>query len=439
MYRLFLPGVRIKRYILLNLAGMVCFAFGFALALDPSSAVLESSWLWQLWRTLGRGEMPLFLPPLAGAVGMALGIGLVVTGTRRLVRAFTRVANPHTTGKQLVLALLEKHHATPRLRILGIGGGTGLSTVLRGLKVYPAELTAIVTVSDDGGSSGRLRSDLDIPPPGDIRNCLVALAETEPLMERLFQYRFSAASRALEGHTLGNLIIAGLCDMGGDFKEAIREASQVLAVRGVVLPSANRPLILRATMDDGRVVEGETAILAHRGVITSLTIDPPDVTPLPEVLEAIRAADVIILGPGSVYSSLLPNLLIPGVAEALAASPAIKFFICNVMTQPGESDHFTAARHLEVVLRHLPCANPFDYAVVNLQRPTPDILALYEEKGQQLVEPDLARLRALGTIPVTGHLLADLHLARHDPEKLARCILETVVRETNWSNLLQRQ
>jgi uncharacterized cofD-like protein len=429
MYRLLLPGLSIKRWILVNIAGMVIFAAGLTLVLHSHMDL--QAWLSRFWLTLTKQVIPGNVAPSLGALLIFCGLGLVFWGTRRLIGSFTRVANPASTGRQLVHALLAERRASPRVRIVGLGGGTGLSTLLRGLKAYPVDLTAIVTVSDDGGSSGRLRADLDMPPPGDIRNCLVALAEAEPLMEQLFQHRFTLSSKDLNGHSLGNLIIAGLSEMTGDFKEAIHKASAVLAVRGRVLPSANRPLVLQATMSDGSVVEGETAILAYRGTIDSLCVTPADVEPLPEALEAIREADVIILGPGSVYSSLLPNLLIPGMATALAESPAHKIFICNVMTQPGESDHFTAARHLEVVLRHLPCDNPFHYVVVNLQRPAPEVLSLYAEKEQQFVEPDLARIRMMGSIPVTGHLLAETPLARHDPEKLARSILETVARATN--------
>ena len=435
MYRLLLPGLRIKRWILVILAGMVLFAIGFTLTKAP---LIVQEGLWQGWFWFFNHSMNDRVPMICGLLALVAGFVLVVVGTRRLVHAFTRAANPTATGQQLMTALLEQRQA-PKLQILGIGGGTGLSTVLRGLKAYPVDLTATVTVSDDGGSSGRLRTDLDMPPPGDIRNCLVALADAEPLMERLFQHRFSDDSPDLHGHSLGNLIIAGLSEMTGDFHQAIREVSRVLAVRGRVLPSANRPLLLKAEMEDGRVVMGETAITADSGVIRTIMIDPPDTPPLPEVLEALRAADIIILGPGSVYSSLLPNLLIQGVAQVFAASPAVKIFICNVMTQPGESDAFSASRHLEVVLQHLPCSNPFHYAIVNLQRPPQDVLALYAQKGQQFVEPDLARIRALGTIPITGHLLADTSLARHDPDKLARCIVETVARATNLPKILQRR
>jgi uncharacterized cofD-like protein len=279
-----------------------------------------------------------------------------------------------------------------------------------------------------------------MPPPGDIRNCLVALADAEPLMEKIFQHRFAAGgSDDLDGHSLGNLIIAGLSSMTGDFREAIREASHVLAVRGQVIPSANQAFALKATMLDGSVVIGETAITACHGQIKSLTIDPPDVPPLPEALQAIEEADILIVGPGSVYSSLLPNLIIPGMAEAVVRSKAIKIFICNVMTQPGESDEFTASRHLQAVLEQLPCQNPFHYAVVNLQRPPQDVLAQYERKGQKFVEPDLARILSLGTIPITGSMLAETQLARHSPEKLARCILEKVAQDIRWPEILQRR
>ncbi len=436
MYRLLLPGLRIKRWILVGLAGMVMFAYGFSLLSDP---FLLRERMWQFWLRFTDHLMPERVYARVGLVLALIGVVAVIYGTRRLIRAFTSLANPDFSREQLMQALMDRHYPRPMPRIVGIGGGTGQSNLLRGLKAYPVDLTAIVTVSDDGGSSGRLRSDLDMPPPGDIRNCLVALADTEPLMERLFQFRFSNVSRDLEGHNLGNLIIAGLQEMSGDFNRAIKEASRVLAIHGRVLPSANCAIRLRAEMEDGSLVEGETAITAHRGVIKNISLDPPDVEPLPEVLEAIQQADVIIVGPGSVYSSLVPNLIIPGMAEALAHSPAIKIFVCNVMTQPGESDHFSASRHLEAVLQHLPCKNPFHYAIVNKQRPPQDVIALYAKNGQSFVEPDLERFRTLGTIPVTADLLAVVHLARHDPAKLAYCILERVALDTNLPGMLRRR
>jgi uncharacterized cofD-like protein len=439
MLRLLQPGIHVKRWLLILLVGMIGFALGLAFLVRPELTPQQA--LWHAWYGLTHQEMPRSAPTYAGVLFLVMSFFLVWFGLRNLVHLFAGVAaaNPGGANKDLVQALLDRHRTTPLLRVVGLGGGTGLSTLLRGLKEYPVELTAVVTVSDDGGSSGRLRTDMDMPPPGDIRHCLTALAETEPLMEGLFQHRFAVNGASLDGHSLGNLIIAGLQEITGDFQQAIREASKVLAVRGRVLPSTNRPLVLKAIMEDGREVVGETAITGCGCTIREVYLDPPDAAPLPETMEALREADVIIVGPGSVYTSLLPNLLIPGVADALIASPAIKIFVCNVMTQPGESDGFTASRHLEAVLEHLPCPNPFHYAVVNLQRPPQDVMALYEEKGQHFVEPDLARLRTLGTIPLTAALLADLHLARHDHVKLARCILEHVAREARWPKLLKRR
>lgn len=436
MYRLLLPGIRLKRWVLVILAGMLVFALGFTLLMNPQLDVEAA--MWRTWEHLSRRPMPESLLTLFGLLSLIAGVVLVSIGTRRLIRAFTTVANPHTTGRQLLRTIIEERQAAPKLRIVGLGGGTGLSTLLRGLKAYPVDLTAIVTVSDDGGSSGRLREDLHMPPPGDIRSCLVALADAEPLMEQLFQHRFPLGAGELDGHSLGNLIIAAMRDITGDFERAVQEVSRVLAVRGRVLPSANRALVLKATMADGAVVYGETAIVAHQRAIISIGIEPPDVPALPEALQAIREADVIILGPGSVYSSLLPNLLIPGMAKAVAESTAIKFFICNVMTQPGESDQFSAARHLQVVVEHLPVENPFKYAIVNMQRPSDEVLASYAENGQQFVEPDLDRLVALGTTPVTDTLLAEAHLARHAPDKLARCLLQVVAEETGMYGVLHK-
>jgi len=436
MLRLLLPGIRIKRWILVAVTGMVLFAAGFSLAADPWWLQVR---IYEAWERLTTHSFPERLPVIIGILLIVFGTSAVIYGVRTIIRAFTFVANPNLTRQQLVKALLEWHYPAPKLKIVGIGGGTGLSTLLRGLKEYPVDLKAIVTVSDDGGSSGRLRNGMDMPPPGDIRNCLVALAEAEPLMEKLFQYRFSESGTELDGHSLGNLMIAGLRQISGDFCLAIKEVSRVLAIRGRVLPSANRALVLHARMDDGTVAVGETAITASKGTINSIWIDPPDVQPLPEVLQAIADADVVIVGPGSVYSSLVPNLLIPGMARALAESQAIKFFICNVMTKPGESDHFNASRHLEAVLEHLPCENPFHYAIVNSLPPPSDVMTLYAEKGQSFVELDLERFKALGTLPVTGELLAITPLARHEPAKLARCILERVAEDTNLPEVLKRR
>ncbi len=437
MYRLLLPGLHIKRWVMLILLGMLVFGIGFSLAVSLQNALF--AFMWFVWFRLTHQALSENAPIFIGMVIGIGGIALVAWGMKMLISAFTAITNPNATSMQLLYELLEQRQATPKPSVVGIGGGTGLSTLLRGLKAYPLDLTAIVTVSDDGGSSGRLRGALDMPPPGDIRNCLVALAEAEPMMESLFQYRFSNASEELKGHPLGNLIIAGMLEMTGNFRKAIQQVSRVLAVRGTVLPTTAKAVILKATMTDGSIVRGETAIVAHSGTIAKLRVEPADTQPLPEVLEAIRTADVIIVGPGSVYTSLLPNLIINGMADALRDSQAIKIFVCNVMTQPGESESFTAAQHLEVVLQQMGGNNPFNYTIVNLQRPPEHVKSEYDSKGQQYVEPDLASLRALGVTPITGNLLTEDHVARHDPEKLAQVILTQVARDKSWPSVLRRR
>ncbi|MBO9610708.1 MAG: YvcK family protein, partial [Paenibacillaceae bacterium] len=232
-------------------------------------------------------------------------------------------------------------------RIVVIGGGTGLSVMLRGLKEKPVDITAIVTVADDGGSSGILRSELQIPPPGDIRNVLIALADVEPMLSRMLQHRFQTGN-GLAGHSLGNLILAAMKEITGDFVLGIRELSRVLAVRGSVLPATNHSIVLKALMEDGTLVEGESKIPQAGGKIKRVFIEPAHAEPLPEAIEAIRQADAILVGPGSLYTSIIPNLIVPKLAEAIVNSEAVKIFVCNVMTQPGETDDYSVSDHLAV-------------------------------------------------------------------------------------------
>ncbi|MBX6376999.1 MAG: YvcK family protein [Clostridia bacterium] len=301
-----------------------------------------------------------------------------------------------------------------------MGGGTGLATLLRGLKAYTHHITAIVTVTDDGGSSGRLRGELGIPPPGDIRNCLVALAEAEPLMEQLFQYRFSRGS--LAGHNLGNLLIGALTDVLGDFEAALRAASAVLAVRGQVLPSTLSNVQICARFRDGRVVCGETRLVATGAPIDSVFLQPPDVHAPPAAVEALEAADLIVLGPGSLYTSVLPNLLVRDLARALRASRGLKVYVVNVMTQPGETDGYTAADHVSAVLRHAG-EGSVDCVLVNTGPVDPVRLRRYRSQRAEPVVLDAERLAALGVRVVTGDLISRDEWARHDPDRLAALLL----------------
>lgn len=312
----------------------------------------------------------------------------------------------------------------PERKVVAIGGGTGLSVMLRGLKTHPLDLTAIVTVADDGGSSGRLRSELKMPPPGDIRNVLIALADTEPLLEQLLQYRFMNGD-GLAGHNLGNLFLAAMKEITGDFVTAIREMSRVLAVRGQVLPASEEDVVLKAEMADGSIVVGESHISLQKQRIKRVFFEPPHPQPLPEALRAIREADAIIIGPGSLYTSILPNLLVDGMVTAIRNTNAIKLFVCNVMTQPGETEGFTASDHLATIHDHVG-DGLFQYVLANDSEPPSSIVEQYREQGAEVVQPDLAEIKKYGYDVVSGNFLQYDTFLRHDARRLSEKIMELI-------------
>lgn len=307
--------------------------------------------------------------------------------------------------------------------IVVIGGGTGLSVLLKGLKKHTSRITAMVTVSDDGGSSGRLRTELGVLPPGDIRNCLVALAETETLMNKVFQHRFLQGG-SLQGHNLGNLLLVAMTEITGDFISAIREVSKVLAVRGKVLPATLEPIILGGIMTDGNQVLGETAIRDYPASIKEIFL-VPECGPLPETLQAISEADAIIIGPGSLYTSIIPNLLVKGIIEAITSSRAPKFYISNIMTEEGETDNFTAADHLRVIQRHTG-KQIIDYAVVNSGKIDEERLKRYIEEKAVPVRSSSDEIAKMGINIIERDLVSDTEVAWHDADKIARVILETI-------------
>ncbi|MEB3103175.1 gluconeogenesis factor YvcK family protein [Ferviditalea candida] len=318
-----------------------------------------------------------------------------------------------------------RHESVEMLpKVVVIGGGTGLSVMLRGLKDKPLDITAIVTVADDGGSSGILRSELQIPPPGDIRNVLIALADVEPVLSRVLQYRFSSGN-GLAGHNLGNLILAAMVDITGDFATAVKELSKVLAVRGRVLPAAGQAIVLKAETGDGRIIVGESNIPKARQSIKRVWIEPSDVKPLDEAIEAIREADAIVIGPGSLFTSIMPNLLVPQMSRTIVESAAMKVFICNVMTQPGETDGFSVSDHLEAIRRHIG-HSLFDYVIVNNGEIPAQVLERYAEKGSAAVGLDLDRVREMGYDVITDRLVKYHTYLRHDADKLSRRIHELV-------------
>jgi len=322
------------------------------------------------------------------------------------------------------------------LNLVAMGGGTGLSTLLAGLKqrvgkqdidqAWIENLAAIVTVSDDGGSSGRLREELQMLPPGDIRNCMIALSEDSTLLSRLFKHRFRGDG-ALGGHSFGNLFLAALTEVTGDFVEAVRLSSEVLASKGHIYPATINDVRLVAELEDGSIAQGETQITASLSKIRSLRLEPEQCLPLPDALAAIRNADVITVGPGSLYTSILPNLLVARVARAIGDSAATKIFICNLMTQPGETDGLTARRHLEIV-REYAARLDFNYVIVNNREISGVQARLYTRDGAQQigVHGSIDSDEIEGAKVISANLLDDGELVRHHPERLARAVLDCV-------------
>ena len=349
------------------------------------------------------------------------------------------------------------------MKIVSMGGGTGLSTLLKGLKGYIREewkselleivlekaagastltvtdLTAVVTVSDDGGSSGRLRREFQVLPPGDIRNCMVALSEDEALLARLFQFRF-ASGTGLKGHSFGNLFLTALTGITGDFQEAVKVSGEVLAIRGSIVPSTMTNVTLEAVLEDGRVVKGETKISRSLRRIQRIRLKPSRCRPMPQTLEAIQQADAITLGPGSLYTSLIPNLLVQGVPAAIKKSRAAKIYICNLMTQPGETTHFSATDHLRAIYDH--CGTPlFDYVLVNRAPISPAAKKRYQAQRSQPVVVNYEELRKMGVQVVEGDFVAEKRSGpsagrwvRHHSERLAKAVLDVAASHYYWGS-----
>jgi uncharacterized cofD-like protein len=326
------------------------------------------------------------------------------------------------------------------VRIVALGGGTGLSMLLRGLKHYVArrkqeavrmpiaDLAAVVTVTDDGGSSGRLRRDFRILPPGDIRNCMVALSKDEALLGRLFQYRF-AGRGGLKGHSFGNLFLTALTHITGDFTEAVRVSGQVLAIRGRIFPSTTQLVTLKAVMHDRSVVAGETKISSSGKRIRRIRLVPRRVRPLPEVLDAIRRADLILLGPGSLYTSIIPNLLVAGVTDALRRTRATRVYVVNLMTQPGETTGYSASDHIRAIYEH---TGPglFDWVVVNRAPVAPRLLRRYRSEGAEPVRIDVPELQQMGLRCILDDLLEQGGVVRHNADRLTRLLLEEFIQKS---------
>ena len=320
--------------------------------------------------------------------------------------------------------------------IVVIGGGTGLSVLLRGLKEYSSNITAIVSVGDDGGSSGRIREEFGMVPVGDVRNCIVALSDREDLMEQLFDYRFERGD-GLDGHSLGNLLLVAMSYLTGSFHDAVSDINEVLQIRGKVLPVTDEPITLKAILDDDTEIIGESCVSQADRPIVRLTIEPEDVQPLEEALEAIASAEAIILGPGSLFTSIIPNLLVDGIVEAILKSKAMKFYVCNVMTQAGETDNFTAEDHLFSLLEH-GRKGIVDYIIVNNHEAIDrEILQRYAEEGAMPVTYHKDKLEQLQVKVVEANLLNEQQVLRHNSERLAETIMDEIYERSGFWDTIQ--
>lgn len=396
------PGIGIKRWIGLSIFGVALLVLG--------TAHLRSEEYWII--------------QILDALVLLSGIIILILGIKMMMRSFIAafMLMPSSKSTELVDILYQKKHLSRGPRIVTVGGGTGLSVLLTGLKEYTSNNTAIVTVADDGGSSGRLRQQFDILPPGDIRNCLVALADAPTLMQDLFQFRFETNSE-LSGHSFGNLFITVMTRLTGDFEKAIKETSKVLALRGQVIPSTLNNVVLVAQHKDGTTTVGEDKIPKAHIPINKVSLEPAQPQATPDAVKAIEEAQMIILGPGSLYTSIIPNLLIKELNEAVVSSGAIKVYVCNVMTQPGETDGYSASDHVKALVSH---SHPriLGYCIVNTGEIPGEILQRYAQQNSYLVINDRKKIENMGYRVVEDDFaIVKEDVIRHDPVKLAKIIL----------------
>lgn len=413
------PGLLIKRWLLISLAGVLLTILGLAIGakLTPINRFL--GFISSLFELLAN-----FVPHyISGPLVLALGLFLIFWGQSRTVGTITQALQPED-DRELVDVLWAHRRLNRGPRIVAIGGGTGLSTLLRGLKQYSANITAIVTVADDGGSSGRLRREIGVLPPGDIRNCVAALADEEKLLTELFQYRFQAGD-GLSGHSFGNLFLTAMTAITGDLEQAIAASSKVLAVRGKVLPSTLSDMRLWAELDDGRLIEGESNITEAMGKIRRLGCHPIDPPAVPAAIRAIAEADYIIIGPGSLYTSVIPNLLVPEIRAAIAQATVPRIYVCNIMTQPGETDGYSVSDHLKAIDQACE-QRVFDAVLAQRKSPSPQSLQHYAKESCHPVYLDREAIADMGCRIVMANVMEEDETTgriRHDPQRLAKVLL----------------
>lgn len=420
------PGLNIKRWLLLFSLGLMVVAFGVALIMNYQVfGQVEEEILRLLYVFTGTYDYA-FLAT-AGFALIVAGMIVMLYALRKLVKRFFALVAPDE--EEVSKQIASRIELSRGVRIVAIGGGHGLSMLLKGLKQKTSNISAIVTVADDGGSSGRLREEMDIIAPGDLRNCLVALADKDTALEQLFQYRFGGEGE-LSGHSLGNLFLAALIKEFGNAQNALEAASTVLNIRGKVMPATAERIRLLAKMSDGKEIEGESEIAAYgesrKAKILHMSMIPAAPIAVGDALEAIRHADLITLGPGSLYTSVLPDLLVPEILQAIKESNAPCLYICNIMTQPGETEGYTVSDHVKALIEHVG-KNVIDYVLVNNARPSREILKKYEEVGEFPVKIDAKQVEETGVIMIKSNLLGEERGASHNSLVLA----ENIIRISN--------
>ncbi len=394
------PGMKIKRWFFTSVLGVGVVAGG-AIAFASNFVLVR----------------------IFGVVIILCGIILIVMGIGKMIVSLITLFIPKGE-RELVNILYRKRFLDRGPKIVAIGGGHGLSHLILGLKEYTSNITAIVTVADSGGSSGRLREEFNIVAPGDIRNCLVALADAPALMGELFQFRFPKDSQ-LQGHNFGNLFLTAMVQVTGDFEKAVKESSKVLAIRGKVIPSTVHNIHLVAEYEDSSITEGEAKIPRKGVKIRRVFLKPQDATPTAEALEAIREAEIIVLGPGSLYTSVIPNLLIKELTNAVVGSSAYKIYVCNVMTQQGESEGYTAADHVEAIIQHSH-KKVIDACLVNSEEVPLEAQGRYKSENSFPVSPEVERIRNMGIEVVATDLLSITDYVRHDSTKLTKALIKLI-------------
>lgn len=408
-----LPGLQVKRWFAMIFIGSLLILLGTMIVFNMRPVYFTMEFIRHIAENAPSG--------IVGVAVAALGAGVFFKGWQKTNLSILGLDGEREKGS-ILESLYRRRKLNRGPKIVAVGGGTGLSMLLKGIKRITNNITAIVTVGDDGGSSGRLREEMGILPPGDIRNCIAALADDEDLVTKLFQYRFKTGE-GLEGHSFGNLFLTALVAITGDMVSAVRESSNVLSIRGRVLPSTLDDMKLVAEMEDGRIINGESNIPEAKGKVKKLFTNPENCRPLPEVIEAIKDADLIILGPGSLYTSVIPNLLIKEISQEIAKSDAKKIYVCNIMTQPGETDDYSVASHVNTIISHADSNKIMEAVLVNDSLPD-NLAEKYKLAGSFPVKLDPENLKATGVKIVSKKLIQDNKegLVRHSSNRVARAI-----------------